>query len=74
MRWEKEPPRGERHWTGGALLPLLGLTACLLSILSFALFDESEGVGDVSRSVSYFEDFFDENESIAVFLGWEGTE
>lgn len=53
-------------------LSLFGLFAVLLTVISFLVWDESTGTGDVSRTVSYFEDFFDENQAIAVFLGWEG--
>ena len=77
MRWQKEKdplaPRGERPLTGVHLLPLLGLLAFSLSLGAYALFEEEEGTGEVSRAVSRFEDFFEEHDAIAVFLGWEGT-
>ena len=76
MRWQKEkdplaPGKTGAH-RSGASLPLVGLLAVLLMLSSFFLWDGSEGTGDVSHAVSYFEEFFSENEAIAVFLGWEG--
>ena len=76
MRWQKEkdplsPGRTEGTRGLGALF-LLALAVGALSFLSFRLFDSEAGTGDVSRAVSYFEEFFDENDAIAVFLGWEG--
>ena len=76
MRWQKEKdplaPRGERPLTGGKTLALLGLLALSLLICSYALFDGNTGTGEISRTVSYFEEFFDEHDAVAVFLGWEG--
>ena len=75
MRWlkEKDPlaPKGAPPFHGGTLL-LLVLAAGILSLFSFWTFDARDGTGDVGRAVSYFEDFFSENDAIAVFLGWEG--
>jgi hypothetical protein len=79
MRWQKEKdplapkdaPSFGRN-VGFPTLCLLGLLTIGLTVASFLLFREGEGSGDISRAVSYFEDFFDENEAIAVFLGWEG--
>ncbi len=79
MRWQKEKdplaPRGAPSLGRGVGLPVLGLLGLLtfgLTVTSFFLFREGEGTGDISRAVSYFEEFFNENEAIAVFLGWEG--
>lgn len=74
MRWQKEkdplaPGRAEKL---PKAIPFLGLAAALLTLFSFLLWDEDALGGDVSRAVSYFEEFFSENEAIAVFLGWEG--
>ena len=74
MRWQKEkdpllPGRTEKE---RGFLPLLGLAAAALTFFSFLLWDGESTGGDISRAVSYFEDFFSENEAIAVFLGWEG--
>lgn len=76
MRWQKErdplaPGResGERSFSS---LTFFGLFAIILTVISFFVWDKDTGTGDVSRAVSYFEDFFDENQAIAVFLGWEG--
>ena len=76
MRWQKErdplTPGREGGARGGVTLSLVGLLAVLLTLSSFLLWDGRESAGDVGRAVSYFEDFFSENEAIAVFLGWEG--
>ena len=53
-------------------LSLFGLLAVFLTVISFFLWDDGIGTGEISRTVSYFEDFFNENETVAVFLGWEG--
>lgn len=78
MRWQKEKdPLTQREGTPlsrFALVPLLGVLALTLTFFSFTIFDGAEGEGDVSRTVSYFEDFFEENDAVAVFLGWEGGE
>ena len=76
MRWQKEKdplaPRPERHFTGAALLPLFGLLALCLSVGSYAVFHEGDTGGVVSRTASYFEEFFEKHDAVAVFLGWEG--
>ena len=78
MRWQKEKdplaPKESAALSRIALLPLLGILAGGLTLLSFTLFDESDSTGDIGRTVSYFEDFFEENDAIAVFLGWEGQD
>ena len=78
MRWQKEKdPLTQREGTPlsrFALLPIIGILAGCLTLFSFLLFDESEEGSDVGRAVSYFEDFFEENGAIAVFLGWEGMD
>ena len=77
MRWQKEkdpliPGRSEKG--GGAFfLSLCGALAALLTVFSFLLWDDRMGTGDLSLAVSHFEEFFSENEAIAVFLGWEGN-
>ena len=78
MRWQKEkdplaPGRAAGTRGLGGLF-LLALAVGALSFLSFRLFDSEAGTGDVSRRVSYFEEFFEENDAVAVFLGWEGSE
>ena len=76
MRWQKEEdpliPGRTNERKGGVRLSLVGFLAALLFFFSFCLWDGSEGEGDISRAVSFFEEFFSENEAIAVFLGWEG--
>ena len=76
MRWQKEKdplsPREESPLSRISLLPLLAILAGCLTLFSFAIFKESDSEGDISRTVSYFEDFFEENDAIAVFLGWGG--
>ena len=74
MRWQKEKDPLVPGRTEGAhrIIPLLGLLAAFFTLLSFFLWDDGAVGGEISRTVSYFEDFFDENEAIAVFLGWEG--
>ena len=57
---------------GGRRMMLFLLLAILCTVSAFFIRDERTGNGDVSRTVSYFEEFFDENKAIAVFLGWEG--
>ena len=78
MRWQKEKDplteRISRPLTGITLLPVIGILAGCLTLCSFFLHDGSEGTGDVSQSVSYFEDFFEKNDAVAVFLGWGETE
>lgn len=76
MRWQKEkdpliPGRTGEHRPS---FPVFGiaLLAGVLTFSAFLLWDDSEGTGDISRAVSYFEEFFDQNGAIAVFLGWEG--
>ena len=72
---EKDPLAPGKTAAGGrgVSLSLVGFLAALLTLLSFVLWEGDGGTGDVSRAVSYFEEFFDENEAIAVFLGWEGA-
>lgn len=76
MRWQKEKdplaPRGASYIRTGALLPMLSLVAALLTVFSFFLFRDEGGTGDVSHAVSGLEEFFSENDAVAVFLGWEG--
>ncbi len=76
MRWQKQKdpliPGRTNERKNAAPLSLVGFFAALLFLFSFFLWDEREGGGDISRAVSYFEEFFSENEAIAVFLGWEG--
>ena len=77
MRFSKEkdplaPGKTAAEGKGG-YLPLFGFLAAILTLFSFFLWEGEGGTGDVSRAVSYFEEFFDENEAIAVFLGWEGA-
>ena len=77
MRWQKEKDplspgrKGEERSLSSPLL-LFGLLAVLLTVISFFVWNGDTGTGDVGRAVSYFEDFFSENEAVAVFLGWEG--
>lgn len=76
MRWQKEkdpliPGRSERKG-GGFFLSVFGVLTALLTVCSFLLWDERMGTGDLSLAVSRFEEFFTENDAIAVFLGWEG--
>ena len=77
MRWQKErdpliPGRSEKGG-GGFFVSLFGVLAALLTVCSFLLWDDRTGTGDLSLAVSRFEEFFNENEAIAVFLGWEGN-
>ena len=77
MRWQKEkdplsPGRSYEERGAFSSLPFFGILAVFFTVISFFLWDAEGGTGDVSRAVSYFEDFFTENEAIAVFLGWEG--
>ncbi len=80
MRWLKEedpltPGRSEERSVGrrgGVFLSLLGALAAVLTVCSFLLWDDRMGTGDISLAVSRFEEFFSENEAIAVFLGWSG--
>ena len=76
MRWEKDKdpltPGRERKTGGGHLFPILGALAVGLTVCSFLLWDDRLGTGDVSLAVSHFEEFFTENDAIAVFLGWVG--
>ena len=77
MRWHKEQdplvPGRKEGGRGGAFLPLLGILAAGLTVCSFLLWDDRLGTGDISLAVSRFEEFFTENEAIAVFLGWVGN-
>ena len=78
MRWQKEkdPLSPGRSCEGRGVfspLPFFGVLALVFTVVSFFLGDAEGGTGDMSRAVSYFEDFFTENEAIAVFLGWEGN-
>lgn len=77
MRLQKEkdplsPGKTIEEKNAPSVLSLFGILAVLLTVISFFAWDESAGTGTVSRAVSYFEDFFDENQAVAVFLGWEG--
>ena len=76
MRWQKDKdplsPGREGGTGGGRLFSLLGVLAVLLTVCSFLLWDEKLGEGDISLAVSHFEEFFTENDAIAVFLGWVG--
>ena len=77
MRWQKEKdPLSPGKSLDGKYpftpLSLLGALAVLFTLVSFFLWEGGTGAGEISRTVSYFADFFDENEAIAVFLGWEG--
>lgn len=77
MRWQKEkdplsPGRKAEEKNAPSPLSLFGLLAVLLTVVSFFVWNGDTGTGDVSRAVSLFEDFFSENEAVAVFLGWEG--
>lgn len=78
MRWQKEkdpliPGRtvGQTGWLSP--FTLFGTLALVLTVASFFLWDGSGNGGEISRAVSYFEEFFGENEAVAVFLGWEGA-
>ena len=57
---------------GGGRMAFFLLLAVLCTVSAFFIRDEGAGEGDISRTVSYFEEFFDENKAIAVFLGWQG--
>lgn len=58
--------------TGGGRILCLLLSLCLFfTVLSFGLWEEGEGEGALSASVSWLQDALAENEAIAVFLGWE---
>ena len=76
MRWQKEKdplaPRAEHSFTGTKLFPLFGLLALCLSVGSYAVYNESDEGGEVSQAASYFEEFFEKHDAVAVFLGWEG--
>ena len=76
MRWQKDqdpliPGRlfGEKSFF---TVSAVALAAIALTFFSFLLWAGAEGVGDVSRTVSFFDDFFSENDAVAVFLGWYG--
>ena len=77
MRWQKEkdplsPWRATGERAPASPLSLFGLLALFLTVISFFIWTEERGTGEISQAVSVFEDFFDDNQAIAVFLGWEG--
>ena len=76
MRWQKDkdPLAPGRNFGERSTFPIsaIALIAVALTVFSFLIWDGSEGVGEVSSAVSFFEDFFNENDAIAVFLGWYG--
>ncbi len=76
MRWQKEKdPLSHREGvqqSGSVLFPLVGGVALALSLCSYFLWDGGSGSGELSQAVSHFESFFENNEAIAVFLGWVG--
>ena len=76
MRWQKDKDPLVPGRAGSDRPPfpisLVALAACALMLFSFYLWDGTAGTGDVSCAVSYFADFFSENDAIAVFLGWSG--
>lgn len=55
----------------GRILCLL-LSLCLFfTVLSFCLWEEGDGSGALSASAAWIRETLEENEAIAVFLGWE---
>ena len=76
MRWlkERDPLSGKEGAPigKGTLFPLVGGVALALGLCSYFLWDGGSGSGELSHAVSHFESFFENNEAIAVFLGWVG--
>ncbi len=57
---------------GGKLLSLLLALSLFFTVLSFCLWEKDEEKGGaLSASATWFADFVQEHEAVAVFLGWE---
>lgn len=66
---EKNTPAPQ---TGAGRLLCLLLSLCLFfTVLSFCLWEEGERGGALSASAAWLTEILEENEAIAVFLGWE---
>ncbi len=58
--------------TGTGRILCLLLSLCLFfTVLSFCLWEEGEGGGALSASAAWIKEALEDNEAIAVFLGWE---
>ncbi len=67
LLWEKENKKKKKH----SVFPLicLGVLGFAISFCSYRLFEKENRTGEIAAASTFFSDFAEENEAIAVFLG-----
>ncbi len=69
LLWEKEHKRKKKRRSSLFPLLCLGALAIAVSVCSYHLFDRAGKEGEIASASTFFSDFAEENEAIAVFLG-----
>ena len=62
---------GKAEWRRVFFLCAVGLLSTVLTLVSFFAWRDGVGDGEIARTASRMEEFFSENEAVAVFFGWD---